>query len=103
MSEKRIFEVGYVEYPKTSVYYRSVKIDVSNYPELEGKTDQEVIDYIQENAYQMKATEEFYDNLGEELSDQDVVREKIPHVDSEIWVEVSNGDKDEEDDEEGDD
>ena len=106
MSEKRIFEVGYIEYPKTSLIYRSLKIDISNYPELEGKTDDEIIDYIKENAHQMDATEKFYDNLGEELADQDIVREKIPHIDSEIWVEVSSedtedSDDDTEDDEEG--
>jgi hypothetical protein len=102
MSENKTFEVGYIEYPKTSLYYRSIKINTSDYPELEGKTDDEVIDYIKENAYQMKSNEEYYDSLGEELSDQDIVREKIPHVDSEIWVEVasdSTEDNEEEEDE----
>jgi len=102
MSEKRIFEVGYVEYPQTSVYYRSLKIDVSDYPELDGKSDKEIMEYIKDNAYQMDATEEFYDSLGEELADQDVVREKIPHVDSEIWVEVSTNSQSEDGEEEND-
>ena len=101
MSEKRIFEVGYIEYPQTSLIYRSIKIDASNYPELEGKTDDEIVKYIQENAYEMSSTEEFYDTLGEEISDQDIIREKIPHVDSEVWAKVSN--EDEESDEESDD
>jgi hypothetical protein len=44
----------------------------------------------------MKPTDgDSYDSLGEELADQDIIREKIPHVDSEIWVELY----DEEDDE----
>jgi hypothetical protein len=104
MSEKRIFEVGYMEYPQTTLIYRSVKIDISNYPELEDKTDDEIIDYIKENAYEMKSMKEFYDSLGEELSDQDIVREKVPHVDSEIWAEVSDEEDDnEEDDNEDDD
>ena len=103
MSEKRIFEVGYIEYPQTSLFYRSLKIDVSNYPELEGKTDDEIVEYIKENAYQMDATKEIYDNLGEQLADQDIVREKIPHVDSEIWVEASSGDTEDSDDDEDED
>jgi hypothetical protein len=103
MSEKRIFEVGYMEYPNTTLIYRSVKVDISNYPELEGKTDDEIIDYIKENAYQMKSMKEFYDSLGEELADQDIVREKVPHVDSEIWAEVSDdSDEDDEDEEDSD-
>lgn len=100
MSEKRIFEVGYMEYPNTTLVYESIKVDISNYPELEGKTDDEVIDYIKENAYQMKPTNEFYDSLSEELADRDIIREKIPHVDSEIWVEVFDESDDEEDEDE---
>jgi hypothetical protein len=103
MSEKRIFEVGYIEYPQTSLFYRSIKIDVSNYPELEGKTDDEIIEYIKENAYEMKPTKDFYDSLGEELSDQDIVREKIPHVDSEFWVEATDDEDTDDDDDDDDD
>ena len=90
--EKRIFKVGYIEYPETSIIYRAIRIDASIYPELEGKTDEEIIDYIQVNAWQMKSADEDYDSLGEKLQQQDVIREKIPHVDSEVWAEVSEGD-----------
>ena len=45
----------------------------------------------------MKSLKEYYDSLGEEISDQDVIREKIPHVGSDIWVDVSS-DEDGEDD-----
>lgn len=103
MSENKIFEVGYVEYPQTSLYYRSIKINTSDYPELDGKTDSEIIDYIKENSYQMKSTEEYYDSLGEELADQDIVREKIPHVDSEVWVELSTNSSGQSDEEDGED
>lgn len=101
MSEKRIFEVGYTEYPNTTLYYRSVKVDISDYPELEGKTDDEVIDYIKENAYEMEPTDgNVYSSLGEELADQDIVREKISHIDSEVWAEVSEGNDGDNSDEE---
>lgn len=102
MSGKRIFEVGYMEYPNTTLVYKSIKVDISNYPELEGKTDDEVIDYIRENAYQMKPTNEFNDSLGEELTERDIIREKISHVDSEIWAEAfdeEDEDSEDEDDE----
>ena len=89
--EKRIFKVGYIEYPQTSLIYQSINIEVLNYPELEGKTDDEIIDYIKENAFKMEPTDsDTYNSLGEELIDQDVIREKITHVDTEIWVEVSD-------------
>jgi hypothetical protein len=100
MSEKRIFNVGYIEYPQTTLIYDTLEVDISIYPELEGKTDQEVIEYIKENAWQMKSTDsDVYDSLGEELQDMDLIREKIPHVDSEVWAEVgTNNNTDEEED-----
>jgi hypothetical protein len=100
MLENKIFEVGYVEYPRTALYYRSVKINTSDYPELEGKTDKEIMDYIKENAHQMKSNEEYYDSLGEEISDQDIIREKNPYSDSDIWVDVYNDSTDESKDDE---
>ena len=102
MSEKRMFTVGYIEYPETTLFYRSIKIDVSNYPELEGMTDDEISDYIKENASEMKPTKDFYDSLYEEIADQDVVREKIPHVGSEVWAEPSDDNDDDDDEDEND-
>ena len=90
MSEKRIFNVGYIEYPKTSLMYEPIKIDISNYPELYGKTDDEIINYIEENAHSMASLDDSYDSLADELREQDLRREKITHVDTEIWVEVSD-------------
>ncbi len=48
----------------------------------------------------MKSTDsDVYDSLGEELQDMDLIREKIPHVDSEVWAEVgTNNNTDEEED-----
>jgi hypothetical protein len=104
MSEKRMFTVGYVEYPETTLIYRTLKINVEDYPELEGKSDDEIIDYIKENASKMKATDdESYFSLYDELQDQDIVREKIPHVGSEIWAELADDDDEEDDDENDDD
>lgn len=97
MSEKKFIEVGYIEYPNTTLFYRSLKIEISKYPELEGKSEQEILEYVKNNAYQMASTEEYYDSLGEELADQDIVREKIPNVDSEIWAEFTDNDSSDDD------
>lgn len=89
MSEKRLFKVNYIEYPQTTLIYDQLEIDLSIYPELMDKSDEEVIEYIKKNAYEMKSTDpEIYYSLAEELQDMDLIREKIPHVDSEFNVEV---------------
>lgn len=55
-----------------------IEIDTDNYPELEGKTLEEVKDYIRENIWDMKPTnEDHYESLGEELQDTDIRRDKI--------------------------
>ncbi len=105
MSEKRIFEVGYIEYPQITRIYRSIKINVSNYPELEGKSDDEITKYIKENASEMQsACDGVYDSLDDELSNQPIIREVVPHIGSEIWAvafegaDVESDDSDSEDD-----
>jgi len=55
-----------------------VELDTDNYPELEGKTEEEIKEYIRENYYEMKPTnEKWYGNLDEELFQQDIRRDKI--------------------------
>jgi len=109
MSQKRIFKVRYIEYPQTTIIYDALEIDLDIYPELKDKTDQEVIKYIKENAWEMESTDsEIYDSLAEELQDMDIIREKIPHIDSEFDVEVSknetnDNESEEDEDEEEDD
>ena len=62
-----------------------VELDTDNYPELEGKTEEEIKEYIRENYYEMKPTnEEWYGDLGEELNQQDVRRDKIYNEDMSI-------------------
>ena len=59
-----------------------VEIDTDNYPELEGKTEEEVKEYIRENYWEMKpTTEEWYGDLSEELNQMDVRRDKIYNED----------------------
>ena len=55
-----------------------IEVDTDNYPELEGKSVEEVKEYIRENAYEMKPTDEtYYENLEEELQAMDIRRDKI--------------------------
>jgi hypothetical protein len=55
-----------------------VEIDTDNYTELEGKTEDEMKEYIRSNAYEMKPlNEEWYENLEEELMASDIRRDKI--------------------------
>ncbi len=55
-----------------------IEIDTDNYPELEGKTLEEVKDYIRENVWDMKPIDnDNYESLGEELQEMDIRRDKI--------------------------
>jgi len=64
----------------------SITIDTSNYPELEGMSEEDAQDYIQANLDEMKAPEgyDYCGSLYEALMEQDVVRDKITDEDSEV-------------------
>jgi hypothetical protein len=87
----KTIEVRVTESYSTWVVRESIEINVSDYPELEGMTEEEMTDYITSNASDMKASnEEYYDSLYEELLQMDVVRDKISGEDSEIVIEGFN-------------
>ena len=55
-------------------------INTDEYPELKGKTKDEIAEYLEENLWDMKPTGEnanIFDSLGEELAD-DFVGEETP-------------------------
>ena len=56
----------------------SIELEISEYPELEGKSLEEIKEYIEENWYEMKAPSsiDYVDTLSEALEQQDIVREK---------------------------
>lgn len=55
-----------------------IEVDTDNYPELEGMSEDDIKEYIRENSYDMKSTnEDWYENLGEELMASDIRRDKI--------------------------
>ena len=79
----------YVEETFTTTATRErIEIDTDNYPELEGMTEDEISDYIDENVWDMKPTEDgIYSSLGEELSDQSIYDEHIGGEETEFYVE----------------
>jgi hypothetical protein len=62
-----------------------IEIDTDNYPELEGMSEDEVKEYIRDNYYEMKPTnEEWFADLGEELNQMDIRRDKIYGEESDV-------------------
>ncbi len=87
----KTIEVRMTESYSTWVVHESMEINVSDYPELEGMTEDEMTDYILANASDMKSSnEEWYDSLYDELLQMDVTREKITGEETEIVVEGFN-------------
>jgi hypothetical protein len=87
----KTIEVRMTESYSTWVVRESLEINVENYPELEGMTEEEMTDYIMSNASDMKPTnDDYYSDLYEELMAMDVVRDKITGEESEIVVEGFN-------------
>lgn len=85
MEEKKQLEVRMTESYTTWISRKSIKINVEDYPELNGMSVDEMKEYIVSNASEMKPTnEEWYDSLYDELIGEDVVRDKITGENSEI-------------------
>lgn len=87
----KTIEVRMTESYSTWVVRESMQINVEDYPELAGMTEEEMSDYIICNASDMKpSNEEWYDSLYEELLQMDVTREKITGEETEVVVEGFN-------------
>ncbi len=72
----------------TTLTRETIIIDTDDYPELEGMDEDQISDYIDENAWSMKPTEDgIYSSLGEELSDQSPYDEHIGGEESNIYLE----------------
>jgi hypothetical protein len=79
MSEKRTFKVCATESYCSYIIREDITIDVNDYSELEGMTDEEIIDYIESNSESMfkKDDEENVYSLWDEMMEQDIRRDKI--------------------------
>ena len=73
------------EYYETSIVREPIELNIEDYPELDGMTAEEAIDYVESNAWEMPSTNpEMYDSLADELNDQDIHRDKITNESQEI-------------------
>ena len=72
-------EIRAIETFSTYISRESITITISDYPELEGKSEEEIKDYINENDWEMKAPSdcEWADSLADALSQMDTIKEKI--------------------------
>jgi|LakMenE18May11ns_1017448.scaffolds.fasta_scaffold9620613_3 hypothetical protein len=76
--------VNVVESYTTYRTRESVEIDTDNYPELLGKTEEEVKEYLSDNLWDMDSLGSLYSTLGEELSEQDIVNDEMSNIDTEV-------------------
>lgn len=78
--------VGAIEYYETSIFRESLEINVEDYPELAGMDEGEINEYVEQNSWEMKATDEIYSSLAEELMERDVIRDKITNESTNFYV-----------------
>ena len=74
------------EYYETSITREPVELNLEDYPELEGMSPEQAIDYVESNAWEMKPTndEYGYESLAEQLNEMDIRRDKITNETQEI-------------------
>ncbi len=86
----RTIKVGITESYTTYVYREQIEINVDDYPELEGKSDDEIIEYIQNNASDMKApgNNDYVDNLYDACMETDIDRDKVTNEEYELNVQL---------------
>ena len=71
----------------TTVYRENMEIDTDNYPELEGMTEDEIGEYIDDNIWDMKpVNSDLYESLGEELLDKDIDSDHIGGEETVFYV-----------------
>ena len=78
MSEKRTFKVCATESYCSYLIREDITIDVDDYPQLQGMTDEEILEFIEFNASDMyKEGDEGSWSLWDEMMEQDIRRDKI--------------------------
>ena len=88
MSEQtqKTIAVFATEYYETSITREPVELNLEDYPELEGMSPEQAIDYVESNAWEMKPTNDGYgyESLAEQLNEMDIRRDKITNETQEI-------------------
>jgi hypothetical protein len=78
MSEKRTFKVCATESYCSYIIREDITIDVDDYPQLQGMTDEEILEFVEFNASDMyKEGDEGSWSLWDEMMEQDIRRDKI--------------------------
>jgi hypothetical protein len=74
----------------TYIVREGITIDLDDYPELEGMTNEEIVDYLEGNSFEMKPqNDEFYESLSDELFEKDIIRDKVSGEEFSFRVEDS--------------
>ena len=61
----------------TYIVREPITIDLDDYPELEGMTNYQIVDYLEGNSSDMKPEDgDNYDSLSDELIEMDILKEK---------------------------
>lgn len=71
----------------TTITRESFEIDTDNYPELQGMSEDEISDYVDNNVWDMKALDTEYSSLGEQLSQASLVSDEISNHNTVFYVE----------------
>jgi hypothetical protein len=90
MENQKLESVEVSVYESYTSYTRKkpLAINISDYPELEGMNEDEIQEYILENGNSMKPiNNEVYENLLDELTNQDIDWDKYDNEDFNIIVE----------------
>ena len=73
----RTVKIYQTESYTTYIVKEPIEIDLDDYPELEGMTNEEIVDYLEGSSCDMKAQDEDYDSLSDQLIEQDILKDKI--------------------------
>lgn len=94
MSEKRTFKVSAMESYCTIIYKEEITINVDDYPQLQGMTDEEILEFVQFNASDIykEGDEENGYSLWDELLDQDTESERIKGEEVDVIIEKEEED-----------
>jgi len=84
MTDIKVFVISYEQVRN---YRYSITVNEETHHELKGMTEEEMKQYISENAEEMDATNDNYANLLEQLADSDVETSKSNNYDEEIHFE----------------
>jgi hypothetical protein len=91
MAENKTIKVCATESYCSYMIREDITINVDDYPELDGMTDEEITEYIESNSESMfKNGNEENGSLWDEMMEQDIVRDKITGEEFGVIVEIED-------------